>query len=183
MRPVAGRPQTVLDLVREALVDARDALDAQSIESIATKLCVRLKLSPDATLSNEALVSVRSFFNALRNDGYGNHQERLPVEADRTTVFVPIGDIRFIEARGHMVSVAVLDRTFRFRGTLEECESRLRSHGFMRAHRAYLVNAQRIVAVTPLHSGLYVLHVDDRTRSQIPVSRHYAPKIRRSLAS
>ena len=42
-----------------------------------------------------------------------------------------------------------------------------------------LVNAQHVVAVTPLHSGLYVLHVDDRMRSQIPVSRNYAPEVRR----
>lgn len=100
-----------------------------------------MKLSPDTPLS-----------------------ERLPVEADRTTVYVPVGDIRYVEARGHVVSVAVLD-------------------GFLRAHRAYLVNAHHVVSVAPLHSGLYVLHVDDRTRSQIPVSRHYASEVRRSLAS
>ncbi|MGH7660412.1 MAG: LytR/AlgR family response regulator transcription factor [Vulcanimicrobiaceae bacterium] len=160
MRSVAGRPQTVLDLVRESLLDSRRASDIRSIENIASRLCDRLNLLPAAAL-----------------------QERLPVEADRTTVFIPAGEIRYVEARGHVVSVAVLDRCFRFRGTLEECENRLRAHGFLRAHRAYLVNAQHVLAVTPIHSGLYLLHVDDRARSRIPVSRSYAPEIRRSLAS
>jgi len=183
MRSLDDRPQTVLDLVREALADSRTALDATSLESIAKRLCERLKLSPDVPLWNEERVSARSFFRALHGKGLEKRHERLPVEAGRTTVFVPVTDICFVEARGHVVSVAINDRRFRFRGTLEECATRLRSHGFLRAHRAYLVNAQHVLAVTPLQSGLYVLHVDDGARSQIPVSRHYARVVRRSLAS
>lgn len=160
MRFTADRPQTVLDVVKEALLDWRRAPDAESIESFARKL----------------LADVRARDSA-------KPQDRLAVEADRTTVFVPIGDIRYVEARGHVVSVAVLDRRFRFRGTLEECESRLRPHGFLRAHRAYLVNAQHVLAVTPLQAGLYLLHVDDRVRSRIPVSRNYAPQVRNALTS
>lgn len=157
MRLVAGRPRTVLDVVREALMESRRVRDARSIETVATRLCEDLSLAPDAP-------------------------NRLAVEVDRETVFIPIGDIRYIEARGHTVSVAVLDRHFRFRGTLEECENRLRPHGFLRAHRAYLVNARHVVAVTPQHAGLYLLHVDDRTRSRIPVSRNHAPEVRSALA-
>ena len=103
---------------------------------------------------------------------------RLPVDADGRTLLVKVDDIRYVEARGRAVSVALFDQQFRFRGSLAEAEERLGSHGFMRVHRAYLVNPQRVIEVNPFLSGTYVLRVDDRARSEVPVSRNFVPAIR-----
>ncbi|GAC1575780.1 MAG: hypothetical protein NVS3B7_08400 [Candidatus Elarobacter sp.] len=48
-------------------------------------------------------------------------------------------------------------------------------------HRAYLVNPERVVEVEPFFGGAYLLRVDDKTRSEVPVSRNYLPAVRRVL--
>lgn len=103
---------------------------------------------------------------------------RLPVEADGRTFLVRIDDVRFVEARGHVVTVMLFDQAFRFRGSLAECAQRLEAQGFLRVHRAYLVNPRRVVEVNPFMAGTYALRVDDRNRSEVPVSRNFVPAVR-----
>jgi DNA-binding LytR/AlgR family response regulator len=103
---------------------------------------------------------------------------RLPVDVDGRTLLVKVDEIRYVEARGRIVSVSLFDERLRFRGSLAEAEERLERNGFLRVHRAYLVNPQRVVEVNPFLSGTYVLRVDDRARSEVPVSRNYVPAIR-----
>jgi two-component system response regulator LytT len=103
---------------------------------------------------------------------------RLPVEGGGRTFLVPVVDIRFAQARGHVVTIALFDQTFRFRGTLAECARRLEPSGFLRVHRAYLVNPRHVVEANPLIAGAYTLRVDDRTRSEVPVSRNFAASVR-----
>ena len=116
----------------------------------------------------------------LRRDGIGQAPAggRLPVDVNGRTLLVKVEDIRYLEARGRTVSVALFDEHFRFRGSLGQAEERLARHGFLRVHRAYLINPQRVVEVNPFLSGTYVLRVDDRSRSEVPVSRSYVPAIR-----
>lgn len=109
-------------------------------------------------------------------------QDRIALEDDRTTVFARVSQIRFVEARGHLVDVALYERRLRYRGTLAQCETRLQRYGFVRVHRSYLANPRYVIAAKPLQSGLYVLYVDDRALSQIPVSRQHAHHVRRALS-
>ena len=105
-------------------------------------------------------------------------QGRLPVDGLGRTLFVPVSDIRYVVARGHAISVALYDKVFRFRGTLADCVQRLEPYDFLRVHRAYLVNPHHVVDVSPLAAGAYALHVDDHARSEVPVSRNFAPAVR-----
>jgi DNA-binding LytR/AlgR family response regulator len=106
---------------------------------------------------------------------------RFPVERDGRTLLVSSKDVRFVSARGHDVSVHLFDGDYRFRGTLGECAARLEQHGFLRVHRAYLVNPEHILEVRPFFTGSYVLVTDDKARSEVPVSRAYAKGLRDSL--
>jgi DNA-binding LytR/AlgR family response regulator len=103
---------------------------------------------------------------------------RLPVEGSGRTFLVPIDDVRYVQARGHVVTVALYEQTFRFRGSLGECAARLEPHGFVRVHRAYLVNPRHVVEANPSMAGTYELRVDDRSHSRVPVSRNFVPGIR-----
>jgi DNA-binding LytR/AlgR family response regulator len=103
---------------------------------------------------------------------------RLPVVDEGRTLLLRIEDIRFVEARDHLVSVRLFDRSYRFRGPLGECAARLERHGFLRVHRAYIVNPAHVVEVNPFLAGTYVIRVDDRTRSEVPVSRNFAAAVR-----
>ena len=103
---------------------------------------------------------------------------RLPVVDEGRTLLLHIEDVRFVEARDHLVSVKLFDQSYRFRGSLGECAARLDRHGFLRVHRAYIVNPRHVVEVNGFLGGTYVIRVDDRTRSEVPVSRNFAPVVR-----
>jgi two-component system response regulator LytT len=103
---------------------------------------------------------------------------RLPVDWDGRTFLVPVADIRYVQARGHVVTVVLFEQSFRFRGTLAECAHRLEAHGFLRVHRAYLVNPRHVVEANPIMAGAYALRVDDRAHSEVPVSRNFAGAVR-----
>ena len=103
---------------------------------------------------------------------------RLPVVDEGRTLLLHIEDIRFVEARDHVVTVRLFDQSYRFRGPLSECAGRLERHGFLRVHRAYIVNPRHVVEVNTFLGGTYVIRVDDRTRSEVPVSRNFAQAVR-----
>ncbi len=106
---------------------------------------------------------------------------RIPLEVDERTLLVRIGDIRFVQANGHVVTASTAERELRFRGSLAECAARLEPHGFLRVHRSYLVNPKHVVEITPFFSGTYTLRVDDRAQSEVPVSRGFMPVVRRAF--
>jgi two-component system, LytTR family, response regulator LytT len=103
---------------------------------------------------------------------------RLPVERGGKTLLVRPSEIRFASAHGHDVNVHLYDGDYRFRGTLAACASLLEQRGFLRVHRAYLVNPEHVIEVRPFFAGTYVLLTDDKARSEVPVSRAYAKTVR-----
>lgn len=106
---------------------------------------------------------------------------KLPVESNGGTRLVRITDIRFLRADDRAVSVFLREECVRFRGSLAECASRLSGLHFVRVHRSFFVNLDHIVEINASFAGTYVLRVDDRARSEVPVSRNYARSIRSVL--
>ncbi len=96
---------------------------------------------------------------------------RLPLEDDDRRMLVRINEIRMVHANGHVVLATLNERELRFRGSLAECAIRLEPQGFLRVHRSYLVNPEHVVEIEPFFGGTYVLRLDDRRRSEAPVSR------------
>jgi two-component system, LytTR family, response regulator LytT len=103
---------------------------------------------------------------------------KLPFEQGDHTTLVRIPDIRFVFARDHHVLVRTFDTEHRARQSLAELEELLAPHGFLRVHRAYLVNLDHVLEVYPFFAGAYLLRVDDRDRSEVPVSRALAGRVR-----
>jgi DNA-binding LytR/AlgR family response regulator len=86
-----------------------------------------------------------------------------------------------VQASGHTVTARVGDGDLRWKGSLADAAARLEPAGFLRVHRAYLVNPERVVEVEPFFGGSYLLRVDDKARSEVPVSRGYLPAVRKAL--
>jgi two-component system, LytTR family, response regulator len=105
--------------------------------------------------------------------------DKLAVEGDGYTVLVRISDIRLVEARGHTVLVRNFDTAYRSRASLGELEEQLESHGFVRVHRAFMVNPDHVLEVHPFFAGTYTLKLDDRGRTEVPVSRAAARRLRK----
>jgi two-component system LytT family response regulator/two-component system response regulator LytT len=65
--------------------------------------------------------------------------------------------------------------------TLEELEADLDPTVFMRVHRSYLANINKVTEIIPWFSGTYRLKMQDKAATEIPLSRAQAKKLRKLL--
>jgi DNA-binding LytR/AlgR family response regulator len=106
---------------------------------------------------------------------------RVALEDGERTRLVKTAEIRYVQANGHIVTARMFDGDLRWKGSLADAAARLEPSGFLRVHRAYLVNPERVVEVEPFFGGSYLLRVDDKGRSEVPVSRNFLPAVRKAL--
>lgn len=106
---------------------------------------------------------------------------RVALEDGERQRLVRVAEIRYVQANGHLVTARVGEGDLRWKGSLTDAAARLEPCGFLRVHRAYLVNPERVVEVEPYFGGAYLLRVDDKARSEVPVSRSYLPAVRKAL--
>lgn len=105
----------------------------------------------------------------------------IPVEYKGKTLLLEQKDIIFTYASDDYAFVKTYDTRYITRFTLKELESRLDPEIFHRCHRSYIVNIKRAREVIPEYNGTLTLVVDDAERSEVPVSRSQAKKIRQIL--
>src|SRR5690348_899039 len=100
-----------------------------------------------------------------------NSQQRLLLVDADDFIFASISD-------GSITVVArELEGTSNYR-TLEEMEEALASDSFWRPHRSYLVNIHHIKEVVPWFKSSYMLKMNDKKHSEIPVSRQQTKRLR-----
>jgi two-component system, LytTR family, response regulator LytT len=62
--------------------------------------------------------------------------------------------------------------------TLEDLQAVLEPQLFWKPHRAYVVNIHHIKEVVPWFKGTYMLKMDDKNRTEVPVSRSQIKRMR-----
>ncbi len=99
----------------------------------------------------------------------------------RGETILPTSPERIIFAHSEEGEVVVhaVDGKYRTRFTLNELEEKLASAGFVRTHRSFLVNTNHVSEVIPWFNGSYKLVMDDRERTEIPVSRYNVKDLKR----
>jgi two-component system, LytTR family, response regulator len=112
------------------------------------------------------------------DDGVG---DRLPVLARGRFVLVNVADIRVAVVAGERVTVHTAEGRFQARHTLAELELRLHGRGFLRVHRAYLVNLRHVTTIEGFFNGTYLLRLRDVTDLAVPVSRRHAADLRAAV--
>jgi len=106
---------------------------------------------------------------------------RVPLCRGDSIVPTPPESIFYARSEEGEVVVRALDGRFRTRFTLNELEEKLAPAGFVRTHRSFLVNINHVREVIPWFNGSYKLVLDDREKSEIPVSRYNARDLKRHL--
>lgn len=107
--------------------------------------------------------------------------DRLPAEKNGKTVLVNEGDIVYIFTEGDAVYVKTFADRYLAHFTLKELEARLNQNIFFRTHRCFIVNLHKVKEIIPFFNGTYSLVVEDKERSEVPLSRAQAKKLRRIL--
>ena len=104
---------------------------------------------------------------------------KLLVKSQQRLLLVDGEDLIWASIEGGLVSVMAKDAegTSNYR-TLEELNAALDSESFWRPHRSYLVNIHYIKEVVPLFKSSYILKMNDKKQTEIPVSRVQIKRMR-----
>jgi two-component system LytT family response regulator len=97
--------------------------------------------------------------------------DRFMVKAQGRTRFVRADEIDWIESDGNYIRLHVGPASHLVRGTIGTCEERLDPRRFVRVHRRYIVNIDRIKEVQPWFGGDYVIVLNNA--QQVRLSRTY----------
>jgi two-component system, LytTR family, response regulator len=104
---------------------------------------------------------------------------KLLVKSQQRLLLVDAEDLVWASIGGGMISVMAKDSEgiSNYR-TLEELNAALDSESFWRPHRSYLVNIHHIKEVVPWFKGGYLLKMNDKKQTEIPVSRQQTKRLR-----
>ena len=101
------------------------------------------------------------------------------IRSQQRMLLVDSSDLIFASIEGGLISVIAKDveGTSNYR-TLEELLAALDHESFWRPHRSFLVNIHHIKEVVPWFKSSFMLKMDDRKQSEIPVSRQQTRRLR-----
>jgi two-component system response regulator LytT len=104
---------------------------------------------------------------------------KLLVKSQQRLLLVDAEDLIFASIQDGVISVMAKDTegTSNYR-TLEELNAALDSESFWRPHRSYLVNIHHIKEVVPWFKSGYMLKMNDKKATEIPVSRAQTKRLR-----
>ena len=106
---------------------------------------------------------------------------RIPVEKRGKILLVSPSEIVYAAANDDRTFVKVGSDCLACRFTLKELEDKLAPFGFLKVHRRFLVNLEKVREVVSYFKGSIALVTADAERSEIPVSRALAPLVRERL--
>jgi two-component system, LytTR family, response regulator LytT len=104
---------------------------------------------------------------------------RILVKAQSRMFLVDADDIIFVGTQDGTITVVARDAegVSNYR-TIEELAASLDPEVFWRPHRSYLVNINQIKEVVPWFKSSYMLKMNDRRETEIPVSRAQTKRLR-----
>jgi two-component system LytT family response regulator len=108
-------------------------------------------------------------------------EAKIAIKERDTTVLIDTGDIDWVDAAGDYMCVHVNNEAHILRSTLKALMSKLDDTKFKRIHRSTIVNLERIVKVTSLQKGEYILDLDCDV--QLKVSRNFRHAIKDFLTT
>jgi two-component system LytT family response regulator len=106
-------------------------------------------------------------------------RRRLAFKVGGTYEIVEADEIVWIEAQGNLVKLCAGGRTHLIREPLEQIGQRLDAARFVRVHRSFLVNADRVRKVVPLLYGDHTIVMSDGAK--IRLSRSYRHQLKALL--
>lgn len=115
--------------------------------------------------------NLEALVNQLRADG--RLEDRIVVQTGRRMDMVKVTDIDWIEAAGNYVVLHSGGSKHLLRETMVGMGRRLSRFGFVRTHRSFWVNVERIDHLRKLESGDFEVHL--KGGGMLPGSRRFAP--------
>lgn len=106
---------------------------------------------------------------------------RIPAEKDGRILLLTPGEVLYAVAAAEGTTLRTAAGEFRCGLNLQELEQRLESFGFLRVHRQYLANMEKVREFVPWFSGTAVVVVGEKPRLEVPVARSQVRRVREVL--
>ena len=145
----------------KALNYAKTQVRESSIENIESKLSSILTSYQQDQGGSES--------NRLINENTGSG--RMTIKSSGKIYFVPLDEIRWVEAFDYYIKIHVKDKFYLVRESMKKMEQKLPGEKFMRIHKSSIVNLEFINELEPHFNGEYLLRLIDG--QQLKVSRSY----------
>ena len=161
---------------------AIDAFDAGAIDYLlkpfdAARLVRAFDRAHALGLRDRADAVLEPFLTKLRHDR--PLADKLPVTCAGRVLLVPVREISHCVVEHELVTVHTAHKSYTTDYTLAALEARLDASRFFRAHRALLVNLDRVTAIDDATGGRVQLTLD--TGAALVVSRQSSRKLRALL--
>ncbi len=110
------------------------------------------------------------------------HPSKLLVKTQNRFFLVDSRELIYATIEDGLISVftQTMEGTSNYR-TIEELQNALDPNLFWRVHRSFLININRIKEVVPWFKSSYLLKMDDRKQTEVPVSRSQTKRLRELL--
>jgi len=101
--------------------------------------------------------------------GPGQYAERIVVKDGTRVQIIPVSKLDYVEAQDDYIAVASQGKKHLKQQTISSIEASLDPKNFIRIHRSYLVNLERVTRLEPYGKDSHLVILNDGTR--LPVSR------------
>jgi two-component system LytT family response regulator len=128
-----------------------------------------------------ALDRARNLLRQNASHKQNDYPKHLAVKEKDGVQLIKVNEIDWVEADGRYVILHSGSRSFAIREGINSFSSRLDPSRFLRIHRSYVVNVDRIAKLQPSFHGDYRVLLNDGTR--LLLSRHYKNAVRRILGT
>jgi two-component system, LytTR family, response regulator len=144
---------------------------------IAKAIARARKMMETQTSATERLEQLVSQLGAAKQNS--SQPVKVLVKSQQRLLLVDAEDLVYASIQDGVISVMARDAegTSNYR-TLEELNDALDSESFWRPHRSYLVNIHHIKEVVPWFKSGYMLKMNDKKQTEIPVSRAQTKRLR-----
>ncbi len=117
----------------------------------------------------------------LKQVGLRQRPRKIPATCKGRVTLIDPQDLLYVTAEGRYASLVTEEKIWPTTFSLQEIEERLDPVQFLRTHRAFLVNLDRIKEVIPWFNGTYKIMLDKAGTAEIPVSRTYVKALKERL--
>ena len=144
---------------------------------IAKAIARARKMVETQTSATERLEQLVSQLGAAKQNS--SPPVKVLVRSQQKLLLVDGEDLIWASVERGSISITARDveGSLNFR-TLEELEEALNSDSFWRPHRSFLVNIHHIKEVVPWFNSTYMLKMNDKKHTEIPVSRTQIKRMR-----
>jgi len=123
----------------------------------------------------------RKITQLIQEIGIKHRPRKLAATGKGRVVLIDPQELLYVVAEGRYASLVTAQKIWPTTFSLQEIEERLDPVQFLRTHRAYIVNLDRIKEVIPWFNATYKIIFDKENSPEIPVSRTYVKVLKERL--